>query len=222
MKPRSTKSPLVQLVLDVIQQSQLPLHQFLQQIGIKNVTKAMRNLDVALVTGEVNPNLIKLIQSSPYKIPEDQLQPVIHQNNQFIEQLHHQEQLLQQQVEKDQFRPRIEVIPELVKPTSIIFFSATGGNKRFITYLPEDISNWSSEDQLEFVKKSILENYSKHQGRTFFTGEITGYYFYSRFEEPPVEFNVQGDVVGVVTKPVTKTTCFALIGNKLGKKFEFI
>lgn len=222
MKPRSTKSPLVQLVLDVIQQSQLPLHQFLQQIGIQNVTKAMRHLDVALLTGQVNPHLLLLIQTSAYKIPEDQLQQVIHQNNQFIDLLRHQEQLLQQQVEKDQFRPRIEVIPELVKPTSISMFAVTGGNKRFITYLPKDISNWSSEDQLDFLKKSILENYSKHQGRTFFTGEITGYYFYSIFEKPPVEFNVQGDVVGVVNKPVTKTTCFAVIGNKLGKKFEFI
>lgn len=91
------------------------------------------------------------------------------------------------------FRPYIEVIPELPRPTQISLYCVTGGNRRFNSYLPGDIASWDWNEQLICVKRAVLENFEKHQGRTFFMGMIRGYFYYPADNARRIRLTVDGD-----------------------------
>ena len=104
------------------------------------------------------------------------------------------------------FRPYIEVIPELSRPTQVSLYCVTGGNRRFNSYLPGDIATWAWNEQLAYVKRAVLDNFEKHQGRTFFMGMIRGYFYYPADNAQRIRLTVEGD-------PDDSATPYVVVGT---------
>jgi hypothetical protein len=194
MRARYSNYPIGKLLLNVIDQSGLAPKAFFAELGFKNFSKAIERLDCWLSHGEGNALLLERLQSSRFAIEENLLKQVIAENDVLLQREREVVAKREEDEARKAFQPCLEVIPELSRPTQITIFCLSGGNRRFNTQLPDDISAWPWEDQLAHLKQVVSENFAKHQGRTFFTGKIVGYLYRSTFDSDPVQLTVTGDV----------------------------
>lgn len=219
MKPRFSDYPIGKLLLDVMARSGLAPKDFFAELGYSNFSKVMASLDGWLEWGEGNALLLDRIQASRFAVGSDQLAVVMAANDVQMQQRRADEAKREEDEVRKCFHPFIEVIPELSRPTQITLYCVTGGNGRFNTRLPDDISTWSWEDQLTYVKKIVKENFAKHEGRTFFRGLIKGYLYHPTFDDEPIRLTITGDV-DTSDKPDANTGCTYLMMNKHCLFFE--
>jgi hypothetical protein len=194
MKSRCSRYPIGKLLLDVIDMSCLSPKDFFAELGFKNFSKSVERLDCWLAHGEGNPLLLERLQSSRFAIDENRLTAVRAENEVLLQREREAIAKRGEDEARDSFRPHVEVIAELSRPTQITMFCLTGGNRRFNIGLPDDISAWPWEDQLAYLKQVVPENFAKHQGRTFFTGSIVGYLYRPTFDGAPTWLTITGEV----------------------------
>ncbi|EIM98545.1 hypothetical protein WQE_23493 [Paraburkholderia hospita] len=194
MRARYSNYPIGNLLLNVINQSGLDPKAFFEELKFTNFSKAIERLDGWLDHGEGNVLLLERLQSSRFAIETNLLKQVMAENDAMLQ----RERDVVVKVEEDKarkaFQPHLDVIPELSRPTQITPFCLTGGNRRFSTQLPDDISSWPQHDQLAYLRRVVPENFAKHQGRTFFMGKIVGYLYYPRFDSEPIQLTITGDL----------------------------
>lgn len=219
MKPRHSNYPIGKLILGVMDRSGLAPKDFFAELGFTNFSKVVASLDCWLAWGEGNALLLDRIQSSRFAVGSDQLAAVMVANDVQVQQRRADEAKREEDEARKCFRPYIEVVPELSRPTQITLYCITGGNGRFNTYLPDDISTWPSKDQLTYVKKIVKESLAKHKGRTFFRGCIKGYLYHPTFDDEPIRLTITGDVDSS-DKPDANTVCTYLMMNKHCLFFE--
>jgi len=167
---------------------------FFAELGFPNFSKALRLLDCWLESGTGNSTLLERIQSSRFAISEERLTAALAETSAILQERLNKETRQEEEYAGKSFRPYIEVIPELSRPTQITLYGLTGGNSRFNTRLPDDISTWPLESQLSHVKTKVVENFAAHNGRTYFRGRIKGYFYHPSFDEPPVRLAIDGDI----------------------------
>ena len=194
MKPRFSDYPIGQLLLTIIAHSGLQPMEFFAELGYRNFSKAIGILDVWLSRGEGDPRLFSRLQASRFAVEEGRLAEVKAENEIKVNERRVKEAQEVEQYQRERFHPYIEAIPELSVPTQISMYCVTGGNERFNTQLPDDISEWSWEDQQAFLKKVVPENFAAHNGLTFFRGKITGYFFHPSFDAERIRLTIDGDI----------------------------
>ncbi|KAE8761120.1 hypothetical protein FSO04_05225 [Paraburkholderia madseniana] len=194
MKPRYSNYPIGKLLLHVIDQSGLSPKEFFAELGFNNFSKALERLDCWLAYGEGNQLLIERLQSSRFAIDRDRLTAAMAENDVLLQREREVVARREEDEARQSFRPHVEVIPELSRPTQITMFCFTGGNQRFNIGLPDDISAWTWEDQLAYLKQVVPENFAKHRGRTFFTGSIVGYLYRPTFDGDPIWLTITGEI----------------------------
>jgi hypothetical protein len=194
MKVRSSRYPIGQLLLDVIDKSGLTPRDFFAELGFENFSKSVERLDCWLARGEGNPLLLERLQSSRFAIDGDRLTAVMAGNEMLLQQERAAITRREDAEARKSFRPHVEVVVELSRPTQITMFCLTGGNQRFNIGLPDDISAWPWEDQLAYLQRVVPESFAKHQGRTFFTGAIVGYRYHPTFDSDPVWLTITGEI----------------------------
>lgn len=194
MKVRTSKYPIGILLLTVIDNSGLSPSSFLKEIGYESLTGGFKTLDAYLEEGDGDRLLLDRIQGSRFAVVQEALERVAQENADLLAAQKIQNEFAKRQVERARFRPYLEVIPELLRPTQITFFGLTGGNRRYNTYLPQDIATWDYARQTEFLKVAVTENFVKHDGRTAFMGQIQGYLYFYSYDEQPLRLTVSGEV----------------------------
>ncbi|AUT75733.1 hypothetical protein C2L64_46245 [Paraburkholderia hospita] len=194
MKARHSNYPIGTPLLHLIDQSGLDPKAFFAELGFTNFSKAIERLDSWLVHGEGNALLLERLQSSRFAIDGNLLKQVMAENDVLVKREREAVAKREEDEARTAFQPRLEVVPELSRPTQITLFCLSGGNQRFGSRLPDDISAWPWDDQLAYLKQVVPENFAKHQGRTYFTGKIIGYLYRRTFDSEPIQLTVTGDL----------------------------
>ncbi|SEJ91240.1 hypothetical protein [Paraburkholderia diazotrophica] len=194
MRKRDSNYPVGKLLLNLIEQSGVTPQAFFAELGFTNFSKAIDRLDCWLKHGEGNRLLWERLEGSRFAVDEHQLKKVMAENDALLQQEREAAARRREEEARGDFRPRLDVIAELKRPTQITLFGLTDGNRRFGACLPEDIASWQRNDQLAYVKNAVVESFAKHQGRTFFTGKIEGYLYRPTFDDEPIRLNVTGDI----------------------------
>lgn len=210
MKSRCSRYPIGKLLLDVIDMSCLSPKDFFAELGFKNFSKSVERLDCWLAHGEGNPLLLERLQSSQFAIDENRLTAVMAENEVLLQREREAIAKRKEDEARKSFRPHVEVIPELSRPTQITMFCFTSGNQRFNVGLPDDISAWPWEDQLTYLKQVVPENFAKHKGRTFFTGAIVGYLYRPTFDGDPILLTITGEI-DREGEPISVSRCVAYL-----------
>ncbi|OUL93193.1 hypothetical protein [Paraburkholderia hospita] len=194
MRARHSNYPIGKLLLNVIEQSGLDPKAFFAELGFTNFSKSIERLDCWLGHGEGNTLLLERLQSSRFAIDDNLLKQVMAENDVLLRREREAAAKRGEDEARKAFQPYLEVIPEFSRPTQITLFCLSGGNRRFGTRLPDDISAWPWDDQLACLKRLVPENFAKHQGRTYFTGKIVGYLYRPTFDSEPIQLTVAGDL----------------------------
>ncbi|WP_244212312.1 hypothetical protein [Paraburkholderia hospita] len=164
MKARQSRYPIGKLLLDVIDGSGLDPRAFFSELGFTNFSKAIERLDCWLIHGEGNALLLERLQSSRFAVDEHLLKQAMTQSDALIRRERGAVGKREEDEARSAFEPRLEVIAELSRPTQITLFCLSGGNRRFGTRLPDDISAWPWSDQLAYLKRTCRSSQTRSGG----------------------------------------------------------
>ena len=222
MKSSSCKNPMGKFVLALIDGAGLTVADFMREIGIAKVSKAIRRLDALVHDGELNPYLLAQIQSSKYRVPDEALHAVHEAHQRYLALQKEARRRAEEDYRRAHFYPHLAVIPELSRPTAISLFAVTGGNRRYEIRLPEEFDQWQEVDQLHWIKIAIRTAVERHKGRTAMMGRMMGYRYYFDFDRPPRLFDTEGELLAIDsdTFPVSGMATMT-IRNRPGHPFSF-
>lgn len=213
MATRTSEYPIGKLILRCIEESGLSVGKFVLAIGYGNPDKGVRALDSLLHYGSTNPVFFERLTSSQYAPNPEELGKVQQETEEILKEERRLEAIRQEAEDRAAFRPYVQGVPELQRPTSITCYAFTGGASRFTIELPPAWSSWSPAARQTCVKGAILAHYASCKGRTLFRGDILAYRLYHTYGEPSVLYSIRGEPLGLDKNPPEPNT-FVRIGKK--------
>ncbi len=192
MKSRFSSYPIGKLFIDTFHNSGLSLPEFARALGYSNTNKGIATLDCWLRNGTGNQLFLERLTSSRFAPEPGALRTAMRETGALLAEERRTEKQQRVEAERAAFRPFVQGVAELSRPTSITMFAVTGGPARYTVPLPTDIAEWSADRRDEFLRETIKENFARNRGRTLFMGQITGYLFFREYGARPVSFSVDG------------------------------
>jgi len=215
MKHRSSSYPIGVLLIETFHASGLKLPDFVRAIGYGNTHNGIATFDQWLQTGSGNGLFLERLTKSACAPATEALRSALAETEQIRTEERRQETLARIEVERRTFRPFVQGIAELSRPTSITMFAFTGGPARYTVTLPEGFARSSDDSKERLIAHTIRENYAINNGRTLFMGKITGYLLFSEYGERPTRYTVDGIKVGEVDARPAQRAVVTLNGRPL-------
>lgn len=198
MKQRFSSYPIGELLIHTFVDSGLSLPAFMNALGYGNSHKGIATFDHWLKNGSGNQLFLERLTRSAYAPPPEVLRDALAATKGILDLERKTELARKVEEERQSFRPFVQGVAELTRPTSITMFALTGGPKRYTVSLPEDISQWEPAEREQLIKDTIVQNYAANAGRTLFMGKLTSYLFFGEYGERPTRYSIEGIRVGVV------------------------
>lgn len=218
MVKRSSRYPLGQLVLQCVEASQLSAGNFVSAIGYKNPSKGIRALDSLVRHGSQDSVFWERLNASQFAPAREAFESALAQTLVILAEEERLYAIEQEAQARAAFRPFIQGVPELDRPTQITFHALTGGSSRFTIELPASFPQWELADQYRYAEERIISHYTACEGRTLFMGRLTAYRLFRFYGEAPLLLSVTGKPLGLDDGKPVQQAILAIGGELLSEK----
>jgi hypothetical protein len=170
--------------------------------GVNKIITHIRNKTLDIERLKIIAELLKL---NPDEVIEDYqvTKRIIKKEVKLLNQIAY---LNNQIYQRDNFQPYIYIETSLSRPTSITFAALCGGNMKYIRSLPEQLIDFSSSEQLNFIRNIIQEHYKENEGKCILFGYITGYIYYPGFNQG-IKLSIDGNIIGKNIPNIPQPEC---------------
>lgn len=214
MKQRFSSYPIGELLIATLRESGLKLPDFMRAIGY-SPNNGIATFDQWIAKGHGNPLFLERLTNSRFAPPLQQLRGALAETEQIRAQEKSNEKLRRFEEERSAFRPFVQGIAELSRPTSITMFALTGGPKRYTVELPAGFSGLPNGERERIAYDTIRENYAANNGRTLFMGKIVGYLLFQEYGERPHHYSVEGRLLGAIDARPAQNAVLTVNGRPL-------
>ncbi|MBB5021355.1 hypothetical protein [Desulfurispira natronophila] len=179
--------PITCLLKKALGKQNIDRHTLARRLGYSNISKALRRFDMAMQGGPLSPEFQEKLCHALDLPPRDLRSAVAATQSMQAKQ--------REQYKRDSFRPHVFIKTELKRPTQITFAALLGFRRLRWIHLPEDIAQWSDQEQQAYVTAAIRKHHRESSGQCLFFGGITGYVYRPVFDKS-IEFDIHGNLTG--------------------------
>lgn len=214
MKQRFSSYPIGELLIETLRASGLKLPDFMREIGY-SPHNGIATFDQWISKGHGNPLFIERLTSSRFAPPVQELRQALADTEQIRGREKAAETRSRVEAERSAFRPFVQGIAELSRPTSITMFALTGGPRRYTVELPEGFAALPGPERERIAGETIRENFAANSGRTLFMGKLVGYLLFHEYGERPQHYSVEGRLLGAIDARPAQTAVLTVNGRPL-------
>lgn len=192
------KYPISVLLNKLLNESDSTRSEFLKNLGFKNISKAIRKLDLLMLNGHGDSSFVKkLIEFYPKKKIE-----ILKALSETHKQLEAEEFIETARIEEEgrkNFNPYIYIETERSVPSPIFAAALIGRKAKFIDIKLKDMT-------LENVQSTAQQHFIRNKGASICFGRIIGYRYVDTYDTS-VKLDTEGNII-------------ESIGGKFSSSFE--
>jgi hypothetical protein len=183
------------LITNTMSARSLTKAQIVSLLGFNNTAKGIRRLNALLEGGTDSSGMLDRLPGA-LELPTDVVRAAYEQTlAQKRAEVETQRAALRDRL-RAAFRPHIHVQTDRTVPQPIFVVAMAGGPDRWLRIdLPEGMTTWPEQSQIEHVAEMVRQHYRQCTGSAGPFGNITGYYFRRDFDQA-VEFSIAGQLIG--------------------------
>lgn len=195
--PITRKTPMGALLCMIYLESGLPLPAFIAEVGYNDIPKGIRTFYSWMNTGTGNMLFIERLQRSRFALDPEVMFDALHlTENQILQENElEREKLAREQAAE--FIPTLYAVPELDPSGRTTLFATTRHFDDYTVELPVSIPSWAPDKQYAVIALTIRENYQRTNGRMDPLGAIVSYLYRRHWNEAPLAFTTEGDLLGI-------------------------
>ena len=178
-------------------ESALPLPAFVNGVGYRDIPKGIRAFQSWVNTGTGNMLFLERLQGSPFALDPEVLFDALHLTENQICLEHEQEReriALEQSIA---FKPTLHAVAEMDPGAHIVLFAVSHDFEEHTLELPLSIPSWHADKQYGYINTAIRAHFKSTNGESRFLGPIVSYLYRRHWNEPPIAFTTDGQLLGI-------------------------